>query len=831
MLGGKIPQMSNDPAATPSQAIPLPDSRAGRASGGQRLVAAILGAAILLASPAGAQQFQNVTVAAGLDNPFDVQGVAFADHDGDGDLDMYLTLVLSAVLGVGNQLYRNDGIDVGTGEVSFTDVAIASGASDDQTSFGACFADLDNDGDADLLTGNGAFDFSFLASALHLFRNNGTGLFSEESAASGLGAPGSGRSIVAADFDNDGDVDFFLATPNAIIFGERYYLFRNDGVDGTSGFLVFTDVTSTLGLSTASKNTDAAAWADYDNDGDQDLYVVNHGLNPLNEANELYKNQLTETGIATFVELAGALGVTADEGTNTSSNGAAWGDCDNDGDLDLYVASGFDIFQIFGINAPNRLYINGGDGTFAEAAAAGGVVNERQLSFSAAWGDFDNDGLLDLYVTNSQLSSDPVDKVYKNSGNCTFTEWSGAGASDAGSGQGTALGDYDRDGDLDVFVANIFSSGDQTAHLYKNLNESVNPSNNWIVVDTVGVISNRDGIGARITIICGASRYTRQVYAGSGYLSEDSLDAEFGIGANTSIDRAEILWPSGCLQVIPNPPMNAYLRVVEDCMPGFDTINATESPCDLGIALDWEAAAFASGTGHYEVRRGSTCADAAAQPELTPRPFDNTYLDLSTAGGLSYAFLVRAIDDVNGDAAELCAGPLVDVDGRFTPIITAVPAQPCPNDLVLLSAVGPPGSTYSWDMDADGSADFTTPNGSHTWTNPGLQLPAVTITSPEGCIVTQAVPVDVRGDQAPLIDETSLRVRRQGPSDPWLTWTVLSGSGSFDIRRNYDRFEWASGPSFIPLLVTVPTPERIDTMTPLVPGQCAYYQVLGNGCQ
>ena len=166
-----------------------------------------------------------------------------------------------------------------------------------------------------------------------------------------------------------------------------------------------------------------------------------------------------------------------------------------------------------------------------------------------------------------------------------------------------------------------------------------------------------------------------------------------------------------------------------------------------------------------------------------------------------------------------------------SPGMPAVPAQPCPNDLVLLSAEGPPGSTYSWDIDGDGSADFTTPNGSHTWTSPGLQLPVVTIRSPEGCVVTQAVPVDVRADQAPLIDETSLRVHRQGPSDPWLTWTVLSGSGSFDIRRNTDRFQWASGPSFIPLLVTVPTPEHVDAMTPLVPGQCAYYQVFGNGCQ
>src|SRR5436190_7749637 len=134
-------------------------------------------------------------------------------------------------------------------------------------------------------------------------------MYAEEAASSGLGTPGSGRSIVAADYDNDGDVDFFLATPNAIIFGERYYLFRNDGVDLASGFIVFTDATAETGLSMSAKNTDAAAWADYDNDGDQDLYVVNHGLNPLNENNELYQNQLAQTGTSTFLDVAPTLGV------------------------------------------------------------------------------------------------------------------------------------------------------------------------------------------------------------------------------------------------------------------------------------------------------------------------------------------------------------------------------------------------------------------------------------------------------------------------------------------------------------------------------------------
>ena len=700
---------------------------------------------LTLASPLTAQQFVDITTPAGLGSPLDVQGVAFADADGDDDLDVYLTLVLSSLLGVGNQLYRNDGIDTGTGEIKLTDVAVASGAADDQTSYGACFADLDNDGDADLLVANGAADFAFLANALHLYRNNGTGLFSEEGSPSGLDGPGSGRSVVVADYDNDGLLDFFLCTPDLVAFGERYYLFHNDGVDPGTGYLRFTDVTAAAGLSTTAKNTDAAAWGDYDGDGDVDLYVSNHGNPPFSrEANELYKNMLKETGTATFIDVAGAPGVGVDD--TQTSEGASWGDCDNDGDLDLYVATGLDLSQLFGVNVPNRLYLNQGGGRFVEDAAARGVDDRQQISFSAAWGDLDNDGWLDLYVTNSDLSrSNPADKLYRNLGNCTFTEWTSAGVSDPGSGQGTALGDTDADGDLDIFVANLNFDG-QTAHLYRNRNEALNPGHHWLVVDTVGTMSNRDGIGARVTAFAGGRSFYREVHAGSGYLSQDSLDLEFGFGTIAVVDRLEIRWPSGCVQVVPSPGIDQRLVVVEDCMAGFDSGNATDDPCTLGISLIWEAASFASGVGHYEVHRGLTCADAQLQPELLPRPVSESLFDTTTVGGSTYAYALRAVDDVNGTSAWLCLPPIVDV--------------------------------------------FTAP---------------------------------------PVVDPDSLRVNRQGPADPWLKWT-FSGTGTFDVRRNLDRFAWAGGPSGIPIVATVPLPEFIDTGIPLSPGQCAYYQVLGGGC-
>ena len=779
-----------------------------------RLVAAWLAALLVGAVAADAQTFSDVTVIAGFGAPDDVQGVAWADADGDGDLDIYLTLVLSSFTSVGNQLYINNGPPPRTVR-RFTEHGVAFGVADAETSFGACLGDMDSDGDQDIIVGSGAN--ALIPNALALYVNQSPGTFRDEAAARGLGGPGSGRSVIWADIDNDRDLDFFLCTPNFLLFGERYYLFRNDGA-------TFTDVTATVGLAMTQMNTDGAAFADYDRDGDVDLYVANHGLPPLTERNELWKNQLKETGRLSFVNVAQPLGVN-DDGAST---GAAWGDCDNDGDLDLYVSTGVDIFSIFGINSPNRLYLNNGDGTFTgDVAPARGVDDSGQVSFSAAWGDLDNDGFLDLYVTNSVLNTaDPADKVFHNRGNCVF-DTVDAGASDSGSGQGTALGDYDGDGDLDIFVANILSSGSLTSHLYDN----DSPPQHWLHVDTIGTASNTDGIGALVDLFAGGQQQTRHVHAGSGYLSEDSLDVEFGLGATTSVDRIEIHWPSGCFQVVPSPAIDRKLAVVEDCSVRFAPGSFTEQPCDTGVVLDWPDATFASMVGHYEVHRSMvSCADALLTPPLDAAA-GRPWTDVTTAAGGTYSYALVAVDDINGTRADTCVGPVTDVNGGgFTPTASASPDPACVGEDVTYSAAGPAGATFDWDFDLDGTPDASGAVVTHAWAAPGTPIARVIVTSAEGCVVTSDVPVDVTGGLATVVDPASLRVTKSGLVDPFLTWTIVSGPGASEVHRNLDRFAWAAGPATIPIVATPAVPQLLDVI-PLTPGQCAYYQVFGaSGC-
>jgi hypothetical protein len=765
---------------------------------------------VLVAGDAAAEtRFTNVTAQAGLDEPFDVQGVAWGDVDNDGDHDVYQTLVLSAILGTGKRLYRNDGDTDGDGYPNFVEIAGAAGVSDDQTGFGACFADFDEDTDDDLVTANGAL--VLLPDALRLYVNDGRGSFVDESGARGLTAPGSGRSITWADFDNDGDVDIFLATPAL----EDQYLLRNDG--GT-----FADVTGPAGVGKArsTNNASGAAWADYDDDGDQDLYVANAGLPFFPEDNRLYRND----GLGTFTEVGAAAGVTQSE----YSNGAAWGDCDNDGDLDLYVANG-GVVALFSLDAPNQLYRNNGDGTFTDVAPFASVEDSIHVSFSVTWGDFDNDGWLDLYVTNSPLnSSRPGNRLFRNLGNCTFEDVSDvAGVSDPGSGQGTATADYDGDGDLDIFVANLFTDTDITSLLYRN----DSTPRHWLVVDTIGTDSNRDGIGAKLQVHAGAQAFTRHVNAGSGYLSQDSLDVELGLGDLLGVDDLTIRWPSGCVQVIPGPAIDRKLVVVEDCVPGFDRASYADDPCGPGLVVSWEEAAFASGSGHYEVRRGADCADASRQPELLPRPTGTTYTDAVTTPGTSYAYLVTARDDGNDTFTEQCVAGAIDADGSvFATDARADPNPVCPGRDVTFQGTGPAGATFAWDLDGDGTDDATGATVTHAFATPGMHGVRVTVTSAEGCPRTADVVVEVRSDLGPVVDLDSLRVARVGPADPRLRWSVVSGTGRFAVRRSLVARDFLPVPPTAPVVATPSVPDFLDTDIPLVPGQVAFYQVFGGGC-
>ena len=445
------------------------------------------------------------------------RGVAWGDYDGDGDQDLYLVNSSQP-----NRLYPNSGTALGS------DIGVPAGVANNGLGFGVAWADYNNDGKLDLyLVRSGQ--------ANRLYRNNGSGLFSEVGAAAGVANSGAGRSAAWGDYNRDGLVDLYVVNDGVST------LYRNNG-NGT-----FTDVGSSTSIA-HSGHAQGAAWGDYDNDGDLDLYLVigRGGLGLSSAPDLLYRNN----GNGTFTEVSGLAGI--DEGGD--GRGVAWGDYDNDGDLDLYVSNSDETIGV--VNSPNWLYRNNGNSTFTEVGNTAGVRDTDGDGRSVAWADYDNDGDLDLYLAN-----DGADRLYRNNGGGSFTSVAATvGTTDNSNSVGAAWGDYDGDGYVDLYVANDDAAPNR---LYHNTGSGAR----WLTVTLAGSVSNRTGIGARVTAFAGSNRQRRDVDGGSGYLSQPSLPVEFGFGITTTVDSLVINWPSGVRQTVTSVSTNQRITVSESDAP------------------------------------------------------------------------------------------------------------------------------------------------------------------------------------------------------------------------------------------------------------------------
>ena len=487
-------------------------------------------------------------------------GVALFDFDNDGDLDLYCvngsTLPkVDPSMSPTNILYRNDG-DI------FTDVTNEASVGDTGYGLGCCVGDYNNDGFTDLYVTN--------YGANGLYRNNGDGTFTDVADAAGVAGDQFSSGCAFVDVDADGYLDLYIVNyvqfdpdtnPECTRQGVRTYctpealegaadiLYRNNG-DGT-----FTDVTAKAGISSANGKGLGVVCGDIDNDGDIDIFVANDTT-----PNFLYRNdsdtviKMTEDALFAGVALS-------EEGRAYSGMGANLGDFDNDGYLDIVITN----FQ----DQTNSLYHNAQSGFFNEVSFAKGV-GERSLPY-LAWGvdfiDFNNDGWLDLFVANGHLDDniaemDPIgtypqpNQLFLNNRGVNFSEIPDATIAQRKVSRGTAFGDIDNDGDVDIVVSNL-----------KDLptvlrNDGANDSR-WLSVKLIGTHCNRDAIGARVTVVSGDLTQIREVKSGSGYISQNDLRLHFGLAAATRVDTLKVQWICGKRQILQNVATNQVLVISE----------------------------------------------------------------------------------------------------------------------------------------------------------------------------------------------------------------------------------------------------------------------------
>ena len=448
--------------------------------------------------------FEETTERAGVANSGCGMGCTAADYDNDGDTDLYITCYGP------NILYRNNG------DGTFTDATVVAGVGDPGVAMGTAFADYDMDGDLDLYVANyleyrpelnkycarvkGIRIYcgpnAFPPQPDVFYRNNGDGTFTDITESTGLVADAARElGAVFLDYDNDGDPDLYVCgdmTPNL--------LYRNDGGRFTEAGLMAGCSYSDEGTVLSGMGVTAG---DYDNDGFFDLFVTNH----QRETNSLYRNM--GNGFFADVTFASGLGVPS---LSSLALGTVFFDYDNDGDRDLFVANGHldDNVELFDTDVTypqqNQLFRNEGNGRFTEVANSAGP------------------GLALMQVS-----------------------------------RGVALGDYDNDGDLDLAVSN----NNEPAVLLRNDGGN---RNHWLALRLVGAgapFSNPDGIGARIKVVANDLVQVDEVRGGSSWLSQNDLRVFFGLGVKERIELVEIRWPSGVVQQLKDVEVDQLLTVHE----------------------------------------------------------------------------------------------------------------------------------------------------------------------------------------------------------------------------------------------------------------------------
>ena len=488
-------------------------------------------------------QFTRITEGPQVNDGGTSAGVCWVDFDGDNDLDLYVSNHVGYFDGR-NFLYENqgDGTYIKRTDLPFTQIATST--------YSSSWADFENDGDLDLVVANFREDESVI------YINDGAGGFAPTSNGPASEGPVGATNVSWVDYNLDGELDLFMC--NATGPGSddyppwENYLFLN--TDGVLTKVISGDI------ATRQRHSYGASWSDFDGDGDPDLVVPNN----YPEQTDLYLNQ----GDGSFLRLSSSI-ICA---SLANAGGASWADYDNDGDMDLFLAN----FA----PGPSFLFRNTAGGNFVAVTGHGlGLTAGR--SVGGVWGDYDNDGDQDIFIWLPAWDIETYEcGLFDNLGDGTFAPAApGVLECDSCTAHGAVWGDHDRDGDLDLYIARAELSGPpptipKPEYANNMLYQNNGNANHWINIKPIGVLSNRSAIGTKVRVwgtVGGSPVWQmRELMTQTGRTAQGPLECHFGLGDAALADSIKIEWPSGYVDILTDVTVNQFLTVEEGLTVDLD---------------------------------------------------------------------------------------------------------------------------------------------------------------------------------------------------------------------------------------------------------------------